>query len=87
MDGFSTLTVMTSDDVEAIRVDGELITSYYRTPMLSFTGRGIELIYGRVFTFRTVADHVGTYNYDVVAYDADGLASDVYKTTLTVVRQ
>jgi hypothetical protein len=68
------VTVTTSSDVAAVRVDGKLLTTYS-------TNYKRE----RVWTALVNADATpGTQNVSVVAYNSDGLPSETTTVTITV---
>ena len=74
----STLTVTTSDDVESISVNGKMITSFQNTKI-----KGTKTLV-RTWNYSEVIKTAGTYEYDVVAYNADGIASDPICAVLNV---
>ena len=67
------MTVTTSADVEAVSVDGTIVESYRVR-----NGK-------RVWTAKVEAKEAGEQTISVVAYNADGNASNETTTTVTVV--
>ena len=80
----SVLTVTTSEDVEAITVNGVEITEYRLVREWRFWP---SVTYKRVWTYEEKINTAGTYTYEVVAYSADGTASEPLVTELTVSRR
>ena len=80
----SVLTVTTSEDVEAITVNGVEITEYRLVREWRFWP---SVTYKRVWTYEEKIKTAGTYTYEVVAYNADGAASEPLVTELTVSRR
>lgn len=80
----SVLTVTTSEDVEAITVNGVEITEYRLVRQWRFWS---SVTYKRVWTYEEKIKTAGTYTYEVVAYSADGAASEPLVTELTVSRR
>ena len=81
---WSVLTVRTSEDVESVTVNGEAITQYLRVPKVQFRNWKLEVSYTRVWTYKEKINTAGSYSYDVVAYNADGIASQPLEAVLTV---
>lgn len=81
---WSVLTVRTSEDVESVTVNGEVITQYMRVPKVQFRKWQLEVSYTRVWIYKEKINTVGSYSYDVVAYNADGIASQPLEAVLTV---
>lgn len=78
----ATLTVKTSEDVEAITVDGQTIRSYRtRTERVGF-GRYAKRVTYREFTYSMVAQ--GTADFSVTAINAEGTESEAITARLTV---
>ena len=81
----ATLTVKTSEDVEAITVDGETVTSYRTRTQRTGWGWNAKKVTYREFTYTVTAAEAGTLNYSVVATDADGVNSEAFNApALTV---
>ena len=78
------LKVTTSEDVEAITVNGIEITEYKLVREWKFWS---SVTYKRVWTYEEKIKAAGTYTYEVVAYSADGTASEPLVTELTVTRR
>ena len=81
---WSVLTVVTSEDVDAISVNGQEITKFVRIPEVTFQNRKLQVTYKRVWTYKERINTAGSYTYDVTAYSADGTASRPVETVLTV---
>ena len=78
----ATLTVKTSEDVEAITVDGQTIRSYRtRTERVGFGRRAKRITY-REFTYSMVAQE--SADFSVTAIDAEGTESEAITARLTV---
>lgn len=78
----ATLTVKTSEDVEAITVDGQTIRSYRtRTERVGFGRRAKRITY-REFTYSMVAQE--SANFSVTAINAEGTESEAITARLTV---
>lgn len=78
----ATLTVKTSEDVEAITVDGQTIRSYRtRTERVGF-GRYAKRMTYREFTYSMVAQE--TADFSVTAINAEGTESEAIIARLTV---
>lgn len=78
----ATLTVKTSEDVEAITVDGQTIRSYRtRTERVGFGRRAKRITY-REFTYSMVAQE--TADFSVTAINAEGTESEAIIARLTV---
>ena len=77
----SVLKVTTSQDVESITVNGIEITD------CKLVREGKSKTYRLVWTYEEKIKTAGTYTYEVVAYSADGAASEPLVTELTVSRR
>lgn len=78
----ATLTVKTSEDVEAITVDGQTIRSYRtRTERVGFGRRAKRITY-REFTYSMVAQE--SADFSVTAINAEGTESEAISARLTV---
>lgn len=78
----ATLTVKTSEDVEAITVDGQTIRSYRtRTERVGFGRRAKRITY-REFTYSMVAQE--SADFSVTAINAEGIESEAITARLTV---
>lgn len=78
----ATLTVKTSEDVEAISVDGQTIRSYRtRTERVGFGRRAKRITY-REFTYSMVAQE--SADFSVTAINAEGTESEAITARLTV---
>lgn len=78
----ATLTVKTSEDVEAITVDGQTIRSYRtRTERVGFGRRAKRITY-REFTYSMVAQE--SADFSVTAINAKGTESEAITARLTV---
>ena len=78
----ATLTVKTSEDVEAITVDGQTIRSYrIRTERVGFGRRAKRITY-REFTYSMVAQE--SADFSVTAINAEGTESEAITARLTV---
>lgn len=78
----ATLTVKTSEDVEAITVDGQIIRSYRtRTERVGFGRRAKRITY-REFTYSMVAQE--SADFSVTAINAEGTESEAITARLTV---
>ena len=78
----ATLTVKTSEDVEAITVDGQTIRSYRtRTERVGFGRRAKRITY-REFTYSMVAQE--SADFSVTAINAEGTESEAITVRLTV---
>ena len=76
--------MVTSEDVDAISVNGQEITKFVRIPEVTFQNRKLQVTYKRVWTYKEKINTAGSYTYDVTAYSADGTASRPVETVLTV---
>ena len=81
---WSVLTVVTSEDVDAITVNGQEITKFVRIPEVTLRNLKLQVTYKRVWTYKERINTAGSYTYDVTAYSADGTASRPVETVLTV---
>lgn len=77
-----TLTVRTSTDVDYITVDGEKVTTFYYSVALEGWGWNRKLVKYKVFTV-SLDDDAELGDYEVIAYNADGEASEPHIATLT----
>lgn len=78
----ATLTVKTSEDVEAITVDGQIIRSYCtRTERVGFGRRAKRITY-REFNYSMVAQE--SADFSVTAINAEGTESEAISARLTV---
>lgn len=78
----ATLTVKTSEDVEAITVDGQTIRSYRtRSERVGFGRRAKRITY-REFTYSMVAQE--SADFSVTAINAEGTESEAITARLTV---
>ena len=80
----SYLTVKTSEDVESILVNGEEITSYRTVTTYTGSWWNMKKVTYRVFTTTVTCGEAGTYDYQIVAVNEDGLISDPIDAPLTV---
>lgn len=78
----ATLTVKTSEDVDAITVDGQTITTYRTRTERTGWGWWSPRVTYRVFTYTTTAQ--ATADYEVCALNSDSVASEPITATLTV---
>jgi len=80
----SVLTVTTSDDVASVTIDGNEL-SYVSLPIIKYENWKLSVTYVKVWMY-TVKLGEGTHSYELVAYDADGLASEPVEAAVTVVK-
>lgn len=78
----ATLTVKTSEDVDAITVDGQTISTYRTRTERTGWGWWTPRVTYRVFTYTTTAQ--ATADYEVCALNSSGVASEPITATLTV---
>ena len=78
----ATLTVKTSEDVEAIEVDGQMIDKYVTRTERSGWGWWAKTVTFREFTYTDTA--TVTKDYTVCAVNGKGVSSDAITATLTV---
>ena len=78
----ATLTVKTSEDVEAITVDGVTIDTYRTRTQRTGWGWNAKKVTYREFTYTITASE--TADYEIVAVNAEGTASEAITATLTV---
>lgn len=78
----ATLTVKASQDVEAIQVDGQTISSYRTRTQRSGFGRKAKTVSYREFTYTITAQ--ASADYTVTALDAEGTQSQPITASLTV---
>ena len=78
----ATLTVKTSEDVEAVMVDGVTIDTYRTRTQRTGWGRNATKVTYREFTYTITATE--TADYPVTAVNAEGAASEPITATLTV---
>ena len=76
------LVVRTSTDVDHITVDGKEITTFYYAAAFEGWGRSRKLVKYKVFTL-FLGNDASTGDYEVVAFDAEGVASEARIATLT----
>lgn len=76
------LVVRTSTDVDHITVDGKEITTFYYAAAFEGWGRNRKLVKYKVFTL-FLGNDASTGDYEVVAFDAEGVASEARIATLT----
>lgn len=76
------LVVRTSTDVDHITVDGKEITTFYYAAAFEGWGRNRKLVKYKVFTL-FLGNDANIGDYEVVAFDADGVASEAHIATLT----
>lgn len=80
----SILSITTSEDVEAVTVNGEEIGTYVTVPKISFENWKLTVAYYRLWIYTDKQATAGIYTYDVIVYNADGLASESIAAELTV---
>lgn len=80
----ATLTVKTSEDVEAITVDGVTIDTYRTRTQRTGWGWNAKRVTYREFTYTITAKETGTLNCSVAAFNADGVSSEPITAALTV---
>lgn len=78
----ATLTVKTSEDVEAVEVDGQMIDKYVTRTERSGWGWWAKTVTFREFTYTTTAD--ATVTSTIYAFNDAGVSSDAITATLTV---
>ena len=78
----ATLTVKTSEDVEAITVDGVTIDTYRTRTQRTGWGWNAKKVTYREFTYTITASE--TADHEIVAVNAEGTASEAITATLTV---
>ena len=78
----ATLTVKTSEDVEAITVDGVTVDSYRTRTQRTGWGWNAKKVTYREFTYTITASE--TADHEIVAVNAEGTASEAITATLTV---
>ena len=78
------LTIVTSDDVDSVTVNGEKIKKYDRIPKGKSKDENISTSKMRSWTYTAKISNPGIYDYEVIVYNADGMASEVIMTELTV---
>lgn len=77
-----TLTVKTSEDVEAVTVDGVTIDTYRTRTQRTGWGQNATKVTYREFTYTITAAE--TADYAITAVNAEGIASEAITVTLTV---
>ena len=77
-----TLTVKTSEDVEAVMVDGVTIDTYRTRTQRTGWGQNATKVTYREFTYTITAAE--TADYAITAVNAEGIASEPITVTLTV---
>lgn len=80
----ATLTIVTSEDVEAVCVDGIRIESYKTRKVYSGSFWNLKSETRRVWTYSVTALQAGSYDHTIEFYDADGNASEPMTTVLQV---
>ena len=80
----ATLTVKTSTDVDAITVDGVIVTNYRTRTQRTGWGWNATKVTYREFTYTITAAEAGTLDYSVAAVNADGVSSEPITAMLTV---
>lgn len=82
----ATLKITTSEDVETISVNGEIIDEYKTNSGNSNkkANKKDNTEKTRVWTYTVTATESGSYDYTIIAYDEDGNASEPITATLTV---
>ncbi len=78
----ATLTVKTSEDVEAITVDGVTIDTYRTRTQRTGWGWNAKKVTYREFTYTITASE--TADHEIVAVNTEGTASEAITATLTV---
>lgn len=76
------LTVKTSEDVEAVIVNGEVIDTYRTRTVRTGRGSSATTVTYREFTYSTVASE--SADYVISAVNADGIESETITASLTV---
>lgn len=80
----ATLTVKTSEDVDAITVDGVTIDTYRTRTERTGWGWNAKRVTYREFTYTITAKEAGTLNCSIAAFNAENTASEAITATLTV---
>lgn len=80
----ATLTIITSEDVEAVSVDGTRIENYKTRKVYNGFFWNSQPEIRRVWTYTITAPQAGSYDYSVEFYDADGNTSEPVTATLQV---
>lgn len=80
----ATLTVKTSEDVEAITVDGVTVTNYRTRTQRTGWGWNAKRVTYREFTYTITAKEAGTLNCSIAAFNAENTASEPITAALTV---
>ncbi len=80
----ATLTVKTSEDVDAITVDGVTFTNYCTRTQREGWGWNAKKVTYREFTYTVTAAEAGTLDVSVAAVNAEGVSSAAVTATLTV---
>lgn len=80
----ATLTVKTSEDVEAITVDGVTIDTYRTRTQRTGWGWNAKRVTYREFTYTITAKEAGTLNCSIAAFNAENVASEPITAALTV---
>ena len=80
----ATLTVKTSEDVDAITVDGVTFTNYRTRTQREGWGWNAKKVTYREFTYTVTAAEAGTLDVSVAAVNAEGVSSAAVTATLTV---
>lgn len=80
----ATLTVKTSEDVDAITVDGVTIDTYRTRTERTGWGWNAKRVTYREFTYTITAKEAGTLNCSIAAFNAENTASEPITAALTV---
>lgn len=72
----SKLNILTSDDVAYVTVNGEVIENFRNNPTMSFGKHGFTIVNKYLWTYTETFRTAGTYSYEVIAYDENGVASE-----------
>ena len=80
----ATLTVKTSEDVDAITVDGVAIDTYRTRTQRTGWGWNAKRVTYREFTYTITAKEAGTLNCSIAAFNAENTASEPITAALTV---
>lgn len=80
----ATLTVKTSEDVDAITVDGVTIDTYRTRTQRTGWGWNAKRVTYREFTYTITAKEAGTLNCSVAAVNGENVASEPITAALTV---
>ena len=72
----SKLNILTSDDVAYVTVNGVVIENFRNNPTMSFGKHGFTIVNKYLWTYTETFRTAGTYSYEVIAYDENGVASE-----------